>query len=357
MIYLDNAATTRIDNMVFAEMLPWLKNGYGNPSSLYSLGKEAKKAVEKARRRAAKAINAEPNQIFFVSSATEANNFVLSNFNTALCSRVEHPSIYKHPNTIKMDATSLANQIYRYMPDLVTNMFVNNETGKIYNVKEMAKISHQMNKPFHTDAVQAFGRIPVDVKELDVDSLSISGHKRHAPKGVGVLYLKEPSKYKPLLYGGGQEKGLRSSTENVAAIVGIGKACELYNYNAETAEHIYSLKAHLQSFITANIPDIRINSGEKSVPNILNVSFKGIDGESLLLLLDRQGICVSSGSACSSGSHKPSYVLKDMNVPDDYIHGSIRFSFSRQNTLDEIIKTEQILKTTIEKLRDASLSY
>ena len=354
-IYLDNAATTQITNTVFAEMLPWLRDKYGNPSSLYSIGKEAKKAINKAREQVAKAINAEPNQIFFTSGATSSNNWVLSNYNTTLCSRVEHASIYNRPSTIKMNNTPLANQIYRYMPDLVTHMAVNNETGIIYDVKSMCEITHDMNKPFHSDFTQAFSHISIDVKDLNVDSLSMSGHKIHAPKGIGILYLKEPNKYKPLLYGGGQEKGLRSGTENVAGIVGMGKACELYNYNAETDKYIWKLRNHLKDFILNNIPDMLINSDESKhnvVSNILNVSFKDIEGESLMLLLDREEICISAGSACHSGSLEPSYVLKDLGVPDDYIYGTVRFSFSRLNTIEEIIEVEQKLKTIVEKLRN-----
>ena len=182
--------------------------------------------------------------------------------------------------------------------------------------------------------------------------MSLSGHKFHAPNGVGILYLKEPNKYKPMLYGGGQEKHLRAGTENVAGIVGMGKACELHKYNAETDNYLLFLKANLIAFIQNNIPDVMINSPlETTVSNILNVSFKGIEGESLMLMLDRAGICVSSGSACNSGSLEPSHVLKDMGVPDDYIYGTIRFSFSEYNTLDEIIETEKVLKETVKKLR------
>ena len=209
-----------------------------------------------------------------------------------------------------------------------------------------------MKVPFYTDSTQAFGHIPIDVKDLNVDGMSLSGHKFHAPKGVGILYLKEPDKYKPMLYGGGQEKHLRAGTENVAGIVGIGKACELHNYNVDINNYILGLKTHLMDFITSNISNVMINSPlETTVSNILNVSFKGIEGESLMLMLDRSGICVSSGSACNSGSLEPSHVLKDMGVPDDYIYGTVRFSFSKFNTLDEIIETEKVLKEIIEKLR------
>lgn len=355
-IYLDNAATTKIDNMVYAEMLPYLKENYGNASSLYSPGRTSRKAIDRAREQAAKAINAEPEQIFFTSGSTEGNNWVMSNFERVSCSQIEHHSILNNPNCyfqFHRDLKRLATHIYNYSPDLVTHIMVNNETGAIYDIKQMADIAHKKKVRFHTDATQAFSHIPIDVKELGVDSLVLSGHKFHAPKGVGVLYLKEPNKYQPMLYGGKQERGFRAGTENVAGIVGMGKACELYNYNAETEKYILSLKTHLMNFIKDNIPDVMINSPlETTVSNILNVSFKSIEGESLMLMLDRKGIYVSSGSACNSGSLEPSHVLKSMKVPDNYIYGTIRFSFGEFNTIDEIIGTEQVLKETVEKLRE-----
>ena len=352
MIYLDNAASTKIDTMVFAEMFQYLRDNYGNASSLHSLGRKSRQAIEHAREQVAKSINAEPNQIFFTSGSTESNNWIISNFNHVLCSKVEHHSILNNPKCTPITFENLANTIYKKHPDLVTCMYVNNETGKIYNIKEMAEICHKMKVPFYTDSTQAFGHIPIDVKELNVDGMSLSGHKFHASNGIGILYLKEPNKYKPMLYGGGQEKHLRAGTENVAGIVGIGKACELHNFNFKDNLYIYQLKEHLTYFIQNNIPDVMINSPlETTVSNILNVSFKGVEGESLMLMLDRAGICVSSGSACNSGSLEPSHVLKYMEVPDDYIYGTIRFSFSKFNTLDEIIETEKVLKETVEKLR------
>lgn len=351
-IYLDNASTTKIDNMVLAEMLPYLRDNYANASSLHSLGCKSRQAIEHAREQVAKSINAEPSQIFFTSGSTESNNWIISNFNHVLCSRVEHHSILNNPKCTPIAFDSLPKTIYKQRPDLVTHMYVNNETGEIYNIKEMAETCHKMKVPFYTDSTQAFGHIPIDVVDLDIDGMSLSGHKFHAPNGVGILYLKEPDKYKPMLYGGGQEKHLRAGTENVAGIVGMGKACELHNYNAETDNYLQFLKANLIAFIQNNIPDVMINSPlETTVSNILNVSFKGIEGESLMLMLDRADICVSSGSACNSGSLEPSHVLKSMGVPDDYIYGTIRFSFSKFNTLDEIIETEKTLKEIVEKLR------
>ena len=352
MIYLDNASTTKIDNMVLAEMLIYLRDNYGNASSLHSLGRKSRQAIEHAREQVAKSINAEPNQIFFTSGSTESNNWIISNFNNVLCSKVEHHSILNNPKCTPITFDNLANTIYKKHPDLVTHMYVNNETGQIYNIKEMAEICHKMKVPFHSDCTQAYGHLPIDIKDLNVDSMVLSSHKCHGAKGTGILYLKEPDKYKPMLYGGGQEKHLRAGTENVAGIVGMGKACELHNYNAETDNYLLFLKANLIAFIQNNIPDVMINSPlETTVSNILNVSFKGIEGESLMLMLDRAGICVSSGSACNSGSLEPSHVLKNMGVPDDYIYGTIRFSFSKFNTIDEIIETEKVLKETVEKLR------
>lgn len=351
-VYLDNASTTKVDNMVLAEMLIYLRDNYGNASSLHSLGRKSRQAIEHAREQVAKSINAEPNQIFFTSGSTESNNWIISNFNHVLCSKVEHHSILNNPKCTPITFDNLANTIHKQRPDLVTHMYVNNETGQIYNIKEMAEICHKMKVPFHTDATQAFSHIPIDVKILSVDSMSLSGHKFHAPKFVGILYLKEPDKYKPMLYGGSQEKHLRAGTENVAGIVGMGKACELHNYDLKTDEYVLNLKIHLMDFITNNIPDVMINSPlETTVSNILNVSFEGIEGESFMLMLDRAGICVSSGSACNSGSLEPSHVLKDLKVTDEYIYGTVRFSFSKFNTIEEIITTENILKETVEKLR------
>ena len=351
-VYLDNASTTKIDQMVLAEMLPYLRDNYVNASSLHSLGRKSRQAIEHAREQVAKSINAEPNQIFFTSGSTESNNWIISNFNHILCSKVEHHSILNNPKCTPITFDNLANTIHKDRPDLVTHMYVNNETGQIYNIKEMAEICHKMKVPFYTDSTQAFSHIPIDVVDLNVDGMSLSGHKFHAPNGVGILYLKEPDKYKPMLYGGGQEKHLRAGTENVAGIVGMGKACELHNYDLKKDEYVLNLKIHLMDFITNNIPNVMINSPlETTVSNILNVSFKGIEGESLMLMLDRAGICVSSGSACNSGSLEPSHVLKDLGVPDDYIYGTVRFSFNKFNTLDEIIETEKVLKEIIEKLR------
>ncbi len=353
MIYLDNASTTKIDNMVLAEMLPFLRDNYGNASSLHSLGRKSRQAIEHAREQVAKSINAEPNQIFFTNGATESNNWVCSNFNRVMCSPYEHHSILHCPNTIELSQyCSFEWNIQDILPDLVSYMMVNNEVGTVFDVKEMSKICHKNHVLFHSDSTQGFSHVPIDVKDLDVDFLSLSSHKFYAPKGTGILYIKEPNKFKPFLYGGAQEKNKRAGTENVAGIVAMGKACELHNYNAETDNYLLFLKANLIAFIQNNIPDVMINSPlETTVSNILNVSFKGIEGESLMLMLDRKGICVSSGSACNSGSLEPSHVLKSMGVPDDYIYGAVRFSFSEYNTIEEIEFVEKELLDIVTKLR------
>lgn len=352
MIYLDNAATTKIDNMVFAEMLSYLKEQYGNPSSLYSLGREAHKAIEKAREQIAKAINAEPTQIFFTSGATESNNWVCSIFDKVLCSPYEHHSILNHPHTTKMNMSiPLANDIYRYSPNLVSQMFVNNETGGKYDIVGMAKVSHSMSIPFHTDATQAFGHIPIDVKELDCDFLSLSGHKFHSPKDVGILYIKEPNKFKPFLYGGQQENHLRAGTENVASIVGMGKAAELYNYSPERDKRCREIqKKFVDTF--SYWQDVYFNTNiTNSISSTLNVAFKNVESESLMLLLDMDGICVSAGSACNSGSLEPSHVLKAIGTPEEYIYNSVRMSWDDTLADEEVGYVIESIKKNVEKVR------
>lgn len=352
MIYLDNAATTRIDNTVFAEMLPYLKEQYGNPSSLYSLGRTAHKAIETARKRIAKTINAEPNQIFFTSGATESNNWVCRMFDGVMCSPYEHHSILNQPNrTIMRTNIPLANDIYKHYPKLISNMWVNNEIGQIYDIKSITKIAHEMGVPVHTDGTQAFGHIPIDVKETDVDFLSLSGHKFHSSKGVGILYIKEPDKFKPMLYGGQQETHLRAGTENVASIVGMGKAAELYNYSFERDKRCREIQ---NKFVEAFSfwQGVYFNTDVAySISSTLNVAFKNVESESLMLLLDMDGICVSSGSACNSGSLEPSHVLKAIGTPEEYIHNSIRLSWDYTLTDDEVDYVIESIKKNVRKVR------
>lgn len=351
MIYLDNAASTKIDPIVFAEMLIYLRENYGNASSLHSLGRKSRQAIEYAREQVAKSINAEPNQIFFISGSTEGNNWVASNFNRILCSKVEHHSILNNPKCTAISFDSLPKTIYKQRPDLVTHMFVNNETGEVYNIKEMAKICHQMKVSFHTDATQAFSHLPIDVKDLDVDSLVLSGHKFHSMKGTGILYLKEPNKYKPLLYGGSQEHNLRAGTENVASIVGIGKACELYNYSPEREKRCKEIQNQFFNAFSS-MKDIHFNTDiNKSISSTLNVAFKGVESESLMIILDKNGICVSSGSACDSKNHKPSHVLEAIGCPKEYIHNSIRLSWDSTLSSEEVNYVIEIIKKNVQAIR------
>lgn len=359
-IYLDNAATTPITKPVLDAMMPYLTEQYGNPSSLYSLGRTAHKAVETARNQIAKAINAEPNQIFFTSGATESNNWVCSNFKSVLCSPYEHHSILKRPHTTEMKTfVPLANDIFRYSADLVSHMFVNNEIGQIYGITNMAKISHEMGVLFHTDSTQAFGHIPIDAKELDCDFLSLSGHKFHSPKGIGILYIKEPDKFnikesdkfKPLLYGGQQETNHRAGTENVASIVGMGKAAELYNYSLERDKRCREIQNKFYNAF-GHFKDVYFNTViADSISSTLNVAFKNVESESLMLLLDMDGICVSSGSACNSASLEPSHVLKAIETPEDYIYNSIRLSWDDTLTDDEVDYVIESIKKNIKKVR------
>lgn len=352
MVYLDNAATTPITKPVLDAMMPYLTEQYGNPSSLYSLGRTAHKAIETAREQIATAINAEPNQIFFTSGATEANNWVCSIFDRVLCSPYEHHSILNHPNTTEMRMfVPLNNDIYRHLPNLVSHMFVNNEIGEIYDVKVKAKICHDMGVLLHSDGTQAYGHIPVNVKELDCDFLSLSGHKFCSPKGVGVLYVKEPDKFKPMLYGGQQETKLRAGTENVASIVGMGKAAELYNYSPERDNRCREIQ---QKFANAfsTFKNVHFNTAlPASISSTLNVAFKGVESESLMLLLDMDGICVSAGSACNSGSLEPSHVLRAINCPEEYIYNSIRLSWDDTLTDEDVDYTVACIRKNVEKVR------
>ena len=351
MIYLDYAATSPIDTEVFKAMQPYLTEHFGNPSSLYSIGKEARKAVETAREQVANAINAEPEQIAFTSGASESNNWVCSIFDRVLCSPYEHHSILNRPNTIEMRTFApIASDIYRWSPNLVSYMWVNNEIGTIYDIKEVAKISHNMGVPFHTDGTQAFSHLNIDVKEIDCDFLSLSGHKFKASKGIGVLYIKEPDKFKPLIYGGRQEHNIRAGTENVAAIVGIGKAAELFHIPHNTFRCIEIQNQFVKAF--SDIKDVHFNTDiDNSISTTLNVAFKGVESEVLMLLLDRDGICVSSGSACNSGSLEPSHVLKAIGCPEEYIYNSIRLSWDETLSDADIEYTIECIKKNVEKVR------
>lgn len=358
MIYLDNAATTKITRPVYATMLPYIIDNYGNASSVYKFGRDNKNAIEEARCKVAQAINAEPEQIIFTSGATESNNWVCSNHDKIICSSFEHHSVSHNPNVyskfdsekyMQLSLDKLARAGYRDI--LVSHMMVNNETGEIYNIKNMINVCRKEGALFHTDATQAFGHIPINVKALDVDYLSLSGHKFHAPKGIGVLYVKNPSNLKPMLYGGKQEKNKRAGTEVVPSIVGIGKAAEMYNYNIETDNYIKILRELLKTSILSNISDVIINEPANHINNILSISCKNIESESLVLMMDSMGVCISGGSACNSGSLEPSETVKSLNLPEDYMYGTVRFSLSELNTSSDVDMAASALRIALKNLR------
>ena len=361
MIYLDNAATTRLDDRVFEAMLPYLKDDYGNPSAIYDLGQRAKTAIENAREIMANAINAEPEQIVFTSGATESNNWLGMVFNMSAANS-EHPSVTRNTSTVSEDGANV-----------LSKMMVNNETGKINDIKwfvEKAKhtFEHSNAKYYtHTDATQAFGHVKIDVKDLDVDFLTLSAHKFHGPKGVGIMYIKNARTIKPLLLGGGQEHGMRSGTENVPAIVGMAKAAELFNYDETTDKYIKMLKYTIIDGIRKIYIDLNDEDGVILIPpdasayynispfyvnNIVPIVFKRIPAENIVMALNKRGICCSTGSAChnnSSSGHGYSYLEMGINKQD--LNSVVRFSLSGYNTEDEIKELIHSLSIIIPKER------
>jgi cysteine desulfurase len=382
-IYFDHAATTYVKPEVFEAMKPYFTEDYGNPSSIYSIGRSNRKAVEDARISVAKSIGAaEPSEIYFTGSGTEADNWAIKGVALALnkkgkhiiTSNIEHPAVLAtcefmqkqgyDITYINVDSEGLVNpeDVDRAIrPDtvLVTVMTANNEIGTIQPIKDIAQVCKKHGVLFHTDAVQAAGNIPIDVKDLGVDLLSISGHKFYGPKGTGVLYVRKGVRIETLVHGGHQERNRRAGTENVPGIVGLAKALELANTNME--EHykkLSSLRDRALKGITDRIPHIRVNgSMEKRLPGNLNVSFRFVEGASVLLMLDMKGSKASSGSACTSGSLDPSHVLLSIGLPHEIAHGSLRLSFGEINTEEEVDYFIDSLEEIINKLRNMSPLY
>lgn len=376
-IYLDNNATTPVAPEILDEMLPYLKELYGNPSSMHTFGGQLHRKVEDARFRVAQLIGAEPEEIIFTSCGTESDNTAIMSAVESLPSkrhiittRVEHPAVLnfcKHLARKGFRVTFLPvnnygqlniDELLKVIDDtaLVSIMYANNETGVIFPITEIAEILKERRILFHTDAVQAVGKIPIDVKKLPVDMLSLSGHKLHAPKGVGALYVRKGTRFYPYIIGGHQERGRRAGTENVASIIGLGKACELAmkNLNDEVA-YLKGLRDKLETALLKSCPDVIINGDiNNRLPNTTNLSFEFVEGEAILLRLNEYGICASSGSACTSGSLEPSHVLRAMGIPFTAIHGSIRFSLSRYNTGEEIDRVIKIMPGIIKELRQLS---
>jgi cysteine desulfurase len=374
MPYLDHNATTPLHPEVKKAMQKALSI-YGNPSSLYDLGREARTLVEEARGEVAAFIGAKEDEIIFTGSGTEANNTVLSLVQSELITSViEHPTILEPAEYLqKQDRKVTFLKVDRYgkldieqlqrtisnKTDLVSIIMANNEIGTIQDIKTIADIVHQHGSLLHTDAIQAVGKIPINVEDLGVDFLTLSGHKLYGPKGIGALYIKNNTPFQPFILGGHQEKNRRASTENTLAIIGLGKAITMRAREmTEEYKKLLVLKKMLKQGIKENIPDVQFNGHPvDSLASTLNVSFAGAEGESILLYLDLEGIAVSTGSACASGSLDPSHVLLATGTSPEYAHGSIRISLGRENTKKDIAYTLEILPKVIKKVRDLSTVY
>jgi cysteine desulfurase len=377
-IYLDNNATTKVADEVLEAMLPYFTQLYGNPSSMHTFGGQVGQRIRDAREQVAALLGASPEEIVFTSCGTESDNSAIRSAlltrpdkKHIVTSRVEHPAVHalcSHLSTQghkitdlpvdKNGILDLENLEKSLTPDtaIVSLMWGNNETGVIFPVEEAAQMAHEKGILFHTDAVQTTGKIPINMKNNVIDMLSISGHKLHAPKGIGVLYVRRGTKFSPFLIGGHQEKGRRGGTENAAGIVGLGKACELAAKNMDRENtHVKRLRDKLEQELLKKITHSRVN-GEiiNRLPNTTNISFEYVEGEAILLLMNELGICASSGSACTSGSLQPSHVLRAMGVPFTMAHGSIRFSLSVYNTEEEVDFVIEKMPAIIERLRSMS---
>ena len=374
MIYLDNAASTQIHDDVLEAMLPYLKEQYGNPSSIHRYGRLANKAIEKARKQIAMLINADPSEILFTSGGTESNNTALygiaakKSHSQIITSSIEHDAILEPCKKLAKDGFDVIylpvdnhgvvnlSVLKNSLSDntcLVSIMFGNNEMGTIEPIAQIAQLCNERNIPFHTDAVQAVGKITIDVKKLGVDLLSISSHKINGPKGIGALYIRKGIDLIPIILGGGQENGLRSGTENVANIVGFGKACELAKLNlSENISHMKKLRDNLVTTILREIPGVTLNGHtENRLPNNAHFTFLGVAGEDLIIKLDEYGICASTGSACSVHTQKASHVLQAMGFSHEQITGSLRLTLGLFNNQQQIDETVNILKKVTAELR------
>ncbi|MBN1863331.1 MAG: cysteine desulfurase NifS [Victivallales bacterium] len=378
LVYMDNNATTAVDPEVLEAMMPFLKEFYGNPSSMHTFGGKVAADIEQARESVASLLGADHSEIVFTSCGTESNSaaifsslFLCPQRRKVVISKVEHPAVHNvgkelvrrgyKVEEIPVDAKGRIDierldEAVNEQTALVSVMWANNETGNIYPVDKIGAIAKRVGALFHTDAVQAAGKINIALQNMPVDMLSISGHKLHAPKGVGALYIRKGTRFRPLLSGGHQERNRRAGTENVAGIVAMGKAAEIAARNMrEENTRVRAMRDTLENSIVSNIPVTRINGDpDNRLPNTSNISFEFIEGEAILLLLDRLGICASSGSACTTGSLEPSHVLRAMGVPYTAAHGAIRFSLSRLNTEDEVDYVIKHLPPVISRLREIS---
>jgi cysteine desulfurase len=377
-VYLDNNATTQVAPEVLEEMLPYFGDLYGNPSSMHSFGGQVGKKIRESRERVAALLGAHPDEIIFTSCGTESDNAAIRSALASqpgrrhiVTSRVEHPAVKAlcahlaaegyRVTEVPVDGDGrLDMDVYRKSLSsdtaIASLMWANNETGVIFPVEQAAEVARSKGILFHTDAVQAVGKIPINMSKSSIDMLALSGHKLHAPKGIGVLYLRRRTKFSPFLIGGHQEKGRRGGTENTPSIIGLGKACELAAKNMEDENNrVRCLRDRLEHSLLERIPHSRVNGDTSNrLPNTTNISFEFVEGESILLMLNEFGICASSGSACTSGSLQPSHVLRAMGVPFTMAHGSIRFSLSVYNTDEQIDAVLEKLPPIIASLRSMS---
>ena len=377
-VYMDNNATTRVADEVIEEMTPYLGELYGNPSSMHSFGGQVGKKIGQARERIASLLGCGPEEIIFTSCGTESDNAAIkgtldmaSSKRTVITTRVEHPAVLStcremehHGYNIveisvdkngRLNLDELENSLDEDTA-IVSIMYANNETGTVFPIERIVSMVKSKGIVFHTDAVQAVGKIPINLAELPVDLLSLSGHKLHAPKGVGVLYVRKGTRLAPFMVGGHQEFGRRAGTENVPSIIALGKACQLAGENIDDENtRIRKLRDKLEKGILATCPGSMVNGDTQNrLPNTTNISFEYIEGEAILLMLNRFGICASSGSACTSGSLEPSHVLRAMGVPFTAAHGSIRFSLSRYSTEDQVDFVIEKTAPIVNRLRELS---
>ncbi len=378
--YLDNNATTQVDPEVFAAMEPYLKDRYANPSGVYTFAQEIRLDIENARKQVADFLGADPAEIVFTGGGTESDNTAIMGTATALkekgrhiiTSKIEHHAVLNMCGYLEKQGYELTylpvdkygiiaiedlKKAIRKDTILITVMYVNNEIGTIEPIEEIGKVARENKIYFHTDAVQAAGKLQIDVKKLNADMLSISGHKIYGPKGVGALYIRRGVRINPLLIGGHHENNRRAGTENVPGIIGLGKACELAVNDLKKGHNleIKQLRDRLEKEILDKIPEVILNGHpEKRVDNTLNVSVKYIEGEGMLIHMDFEGICASSGSACTSGSLDPSHVLLALGLPHEIAHGSIRFSLGKFSKEEDINKVLEVLPPVVEKLRNLS---
>jgi len=378
-IYLDNNATTKMDEQVLTAMMPYLTEFYGNASSMHHFGGQLRHRIDQSRQQVAQLLHCDPGEIIFTSGGTESDNTAIHGVLASrpdkkhiVTSRVEHPAVRTTCRKLQaqgyrlteLPVDALGQLDLQQLEEAITNdtalvtiMYANNETGVVFPVDRIARIVHAKDCLFHCDAVQAVGKLPIDLQKTEIDLLSISGHKLHGPKGIGVLYVRRGTPLTPFMVGGHQESGKRAGTENVAGIVAIGQACELaQTYMAEENSRVRRLRDKLEAGLLKHCLNARVNGDTANrLPNTTNISFEFVEGEAILLLMDSLGIAASSGSACTSGSLEPSHVLRAMGVPFTAVHGSIRFSLSRYTTEEEIDFVIREMPPIIKRLREISM--